>query len=72
MRTFLAVVLTVLLAGWLALVVSLSAPAPRDYVWTVAPGTALPSEVVEKGSQRPAGCLVVWLFQSKSWGGAVL
>ena len=61
MRTLLAILLTVLLAGWLALVVSL-APAPGVYVWTVAPGTALPSEVVEKGSERPAGCLVVWLF----------
>lgn len=71
MRTLVAILLTVLLAGWLALVMSL-APAPRDYVWTVAPGTALPSEVVEKGSERPAGCLVVWLFQSESWGGAVL
>ena len=61
MRTLLAILLTVLLAGWLALVVSL-APAPGVYVWTVEPATALPSEVVEKGSEHPAGCLVVWLF----------
>lgn len=61
MRTLLAILLTVLLAGWLALVVSL-APTPGVYVWTVEPVTAPPSEVVEKGSQHPAGCLVVWLF----------
>jgi hypothetical protein len=61
MKTLLAILLTPILAGWLALVVSLTEP-PRVYVWTVEPATAPPSEVVEKGSERPAGCLVVWLF----------
>ena len=61
MRTLVTILLVVLLAGWIALVMSLATP-PREYVWTVQPGTAPPSEVVEKGSEAPAGCLVVWLF----------
>lgn len=58
MKTLLAILLTLILAGWLALVMSLTEP-PRVYVWTVGPGTAPPSEVVGEGSQTPLGVLSV-------------
>lgn len=56
MKTLVAILLTVLLAGWLALVASL-APKPGVYVWTVEPATAPPSEGVGEGSENPLG---VW------------
>lgn len=65
MKTLLATLLTLLLAGWLATVMSLAEP-PRVYVWTVEPvtvppgtGTAPPSEGVGEGSQTPLGVLSV-------------
>lgn len=62
MKTILTGLALVALAAWLWLVASLATPPAREYVWTVSPATAPPSEVVQKGSERPAGCLVVWLF----------
>lgn len=58
MKTLLATLLTLLLAGWLATVMSLAEP-PRVYVWTVGPATAPPSEGVGEGSQTPLGVLSV-------------
>lgn len=54
MKTFLAILATVALAGWLALVVTLSAPPRREYTWTIAPAATAPlSEVVGEGSDNP-------------------
>jgi len=53
MKTFLAILATVALAGWLALVVTLSAPPPRNYTWTVSPATAPLSEGVGEWSDNP-------------------
>lgn len=52
MKTFLTILAVVLLAGWIALVMSLATP-PREYVWTVQPGTAPLSEGVGEGSDNP-------------------
>lgn len=56
MRAILTGILVLLLALWLGWVALIARPQPREYLWTVAPDTALTGPASNSGAANIHGC----------------